>query len=100
LIHRPSSPQDRDTTYLIEIKHQIQLAYVPKETIQYLDKEMYSLKICQLVIIRVDAGAEEKPSVAPVDDLVVAELDEVGLVFLVAGSDEAVDLILPKVVSY
>lgn len=53
---------------------------------------MYSLQIRQLVIIGVDADAEEEACVAPVHDLVVAELDEVGLVFLIAGCDEAVDL--------
>lgn len=53
---------------------------------------MYSLQICQLVIIRVDASAEEETGVATVDDPVVAELDEVGLVFLVAGGYETVDL--------
>jgi hypothetical protein len=46
---------------------------------------MYSLQICQLVIIRIDASAEEQACVPAVHDLVVAELDKVGLVFLVAG---------------
>jgi phosphopantetheine adenylyltransferase len=49
------------------------------------------LEVGELVIVRVDAGAEEKTGVAAVDDLVVAELDKVGLVFLIAGCDEAVD---------
>lgn len=79
-------------TYLVEIKHQIQLTHIPKEAIQDLNEEVYSLQIRQLVIIGVDADAEEEACVAPVDDLVVAELDEVGLVFLIAGCDEAVDL--------
>jgi hypothetical protein len=48
---------------------------------------MYSLQVRQLVIVRVDAGAEEEACVSPVDDFVIAELDEVGLVFLVAGGD-------------
>lgn len=55
---------------------------------------MYGLEIGQLVVVGVDAGAEEEASVASVHDLVVAELDKVGLVLLVAGSDEAVDLTL------
>jgi hypothetical protein len=81
-------------TYLIKVKHQIQLTNIPKKRIQHLDKEMYRLQIRQLVIIRVDAGAEEEARVPPVDDLGhVAELDEVGLVFLVAGGDEAVYLL-------
>jgi hypothetical protein len=50
------------------------------------------LQVGQLVIVRVDARAEEEACVPPVDDLVIAELDEVALVLLVAGRDEAVDL--------
>lgn len=53
---------------------------------------MYGLEIRQLVVIGVDADAEEEAGVAAVDDLQVAELDEVGLVLLVAGGDQAVDL--------
>jgi hypothetical protein len=53
---------------------------------------MNSLQIRQLVIIRVDARAEEEACVPSVHDLVIAELDEVALVLLVAGRDEAVDL--------
>jgi len=53
---------------------------------------MYRLQVRQLVVVRVDAGAEEEPRVPPVHDLVVPELYEVGLVFLVAGCYEAVDL--------
>jgi hypothetical protein len=50
------------------------------------------LEVGELVVVGVDARAEEEPRVAPVDELVVAELDEVGLVLLVAGGYEAVDL--------
>lgn len=53
---------------------------------------MHSLQISQLVIIRVDTDAEEEACVPPVHDFVLPELDEVGLVFLVAGRDEAVHL--------
>jgi hypothetical protein len=78
--------------HLIKIKHQIQLTHVPKELIQHLHEEVYRLQIRQRVIVRVDAGAEEEPCVATVDDLGgTPELDEVGLVFLVAGGDEPVD---------
>lgn len=79
--------------YLVEIKHQIQLTHIPKELIQHLDEEMYRLQIRQLVIVLVHARTEKQAGVATVDDLeVVAELDEVGLVLLVARGDEAVDL--------
>jgi hypothetical protein len=55
---------------------------------------VYGLQIRQLVIIRIDAGAEEQARVPSVHDLVVAELDEIRLVLLVAGRDEAVHLLL------
>jgi hypothetical protein len=55
---------------------------------------VYGLQIRELVIVRVDARTEEEACVSPVDDLVLSELDEVGLVLLVAGGDEAVDLLL------
>ena len=87
-----SFPSPRGSTYLIKVKHQIQLTHIAKETIQHLDKEMNRLQVGQLVVIRIDAGAEEQPCVAPVNDLVVPELDKVRLVFLVAGRYKAVHL--------
>ena len=82
-----SSRYDSET-YLIKIKHQIQFTNIPKKLIQHLNEEMYSLQIRELRIVRVDADAEEEPRVPPVDDLGrLSELDEVGLVFLVAGRD-------------
>jgi hypothetical protein len=53
---------------------------------------VYSLQIRQLVVVSIDAGAEKEACISSVHDLVVAELDEVGLVLLVAGGYEAVDL--------
>lgn len=53
---------------------------------------MDRLQVRQLVIVGVDAHAEKQAGVPPIDDLQGAELDEVGLVFLVARGDEAVDL--------
>ena len=80
-------------THLVEIEHQIQLAHVPKERIQHLDEEVYGLEVRELVIVGVDAGAEEQPRVPPVDDLArLPELDEVGLVLLVARRNQAVHL--------
>lgn len=98
---------------LVEIEHEIQLTHVPEELIQHLDEEMYGLQVRELVVVGVDAHAEEQPCVTAVDDLCGgevlahegravrsvmggggggAELDEVRLVFLVAGGDESVDL--------
>jgi hypothetical protein len=48
---------------------------------------VYRFQVRQLVIVCINARAEEEACVPPVDDLVVAELDEVGLVFLIAGGD-------------
>jgi hypothetical protein len=54
---------------------------------------MYSFQVRQLVIVCVNACAEEEAGVTTVYDLGhVAELDEVGLVFLVARGYEAVNL--------
>lgn len=54
---------------------------------------MNRLQIRQLIIIRVDARAEKQPCVPSIHDLrAAAEFDEVGLVFLVARRDKAVDL--------
>ncbi len=78
--------------HLVKVEHQVQLADIPEEGVEHLDKEVDRLEVGELVVVGVDARAKEEPRVAAVDELVVAELDEVGLVFLVAGGDEAVDL--------
>lgn len=81
------------TTHLVEVEHQIQLAHVPKERIQHLDEEVYRLQVRQFVVVCIDARAEEQPCVPSIHDLGhIAELDEVGLVLLVARRDQAVDL--------
>ena len=54
---------------------------------------MDGLEVGELVVVGVDAGAEEQAGVPPINYLVVAELDEVGLVLLVARRYEAVDLV-------
>lgn len=53
---------------------------------------MNRLQVREFIIIRIDAHAEKKTGVAPVDDFQAAEFDKVGLMLLVTGSDEAVDL--------
>ena len=54
---------------------------------------MYCLQIRQFVIVRVDACTEEQPGVSPVYYLGhIPEFDKVGLMLLVAGRNEAVDL--------
>ena len=77
-------------TYLVKIKHQIQLTHIPKKRIQHLDEKVNRLQIRQLVIVGVHTDAEEQPGVAAVNDFQRAELDEVGLVLLVARRNEPV----------
>ena len=57
---------------------------------------MDGLEEGQFIVVGVDAGAEEQARIPPVDDLVVAELDKVTLVLLVARGDKAVDLIVGR----
>jgi len=83
----------QDGIHLVEVEDQVELADVAEEGVEHLDEEVDRLEEGQLVVVGVDAGAEEEARVPAVDDLVVAELDEVGLVFLVARGDEAVDLL-------
>lgn len=79
---------------LVEVEDKIELADVAEEGVEDLDEEVDGLEVGELVVVGVDAGAEEEPRVAAVDDLAVAELDKVGLVLLVPGRDEAVHLAL------
>jgi hypothetical protein len=45
--------------YFVEIKYQVQLAHIAEKLIQHLDEEVDGFEICQLVVVGVDAGAEE-----------------------------------------
>lgn len=84
----------KNGVHLVKVEDEVELADVAEEGVEDLDEEVDGLEKRELVVVCVDAGAEEEAGVAAVDDLVVAELDEVGLVLLVAGGDEAVDLAL------
>jgi hypothetical protein len=107
----PSLPNPEGTllTHLVKIKDQIQLAHIPKELVQHLDKEVDGLQVGELVVVGVDTHAEEEARVPAIDDFrgrqVLAgngggargggrgpELHEVGLVFLVTGRYQAMDL--------
>lgn len=83
-----------DGVHLVEVEDQIQLADIAEKSIEDLDEEVDGLEEGQLVVIGVNARAEEEAGVPAVDDLVVAELDEVGLVFLVARGYEPMDLVV------
>jgi hypothetical protein len=55
---------------------------------------VYGFQVRQFIVIRINARAEEEAGVSAVYDLGhVAELDEVGLVLLIARGYEAMDLL-------
>lgn len=83
-----------DGVDLVKVEDEVELADVAEEGVEHLDEEVDGLEEGELVVVCVDAGAEEEAGVAAVDDFVVAELDKVGLVLLVARGDEAVDFAL------
>ncbi|CEF88198.1 unnamed protein product [Fusarium graminearum] len=83
-----------DSIDLVEVEDKVKLADVSEKGIEDLDEEVNGLEECEFVIVCVDAGAEEETGIATIDDLVVTELDKVGLVFLIAGRNEAVDFAL------
>jgi SpoU rRNA methylase family enzyme len=63
--------------------------------IQHFHEEVYGFKVRKFVVVRIYACAKEEPSIPAVDDLRgAAELNKVGLMFLVARGDKAVDLTL------
>jgi hypothetical protein len=83
------------TTHLVEVENQVQLANIAKELVQHFHEEVDRLKICKLIVVRIYASAEEEPGIPAIDDLRgAAEFDEVGLMFLIAWGDKAVDLAL------
>ena len=56
---------------------------------------MYRFKVRKFVVVCIYACAEEESSIPAVDDLrSTTEFDKVGLVFLIARRDKAVDLTL------
>lgn len=82
-----------DSVHFVKVEDQIEFADVAEEGVENLDKEVDGLEIGQFIVVGVDARAEEETCVATVDDLVVAELDEIGLVFLVTRRYKPVHLI-------
>lgn len=52
---------------LVEIENQIQFTDVAEELIQHFDKEVNGLEVGELVVVCVDAGAEEEARVSSVD---------------------------------
>ena len=83
-----------DGVDLVKVEDEIELGDVAEEGVEDLDEEVYGLEVGELIVICVDADTKEEAGVAAVDDFVVAKLDKVGLVLLVARRDEAMDLAL------
>jgi hypothetical protein len=54
--------------HLVEVENQVQFAHVSKKGIQHLDEEVDGFKVGQLVVVGVDARAEEEAGISPVDD--------------------------------
>lgn len=81
-----------DGVHFIKVEDEVELADVAEEGVEDLDEEVDGLEVGELVVVGVDAGAEEEAGVPPVHDLVAPELDEVGLVLLVPRRDEPVHL--------
>lgn len=46
-------------TYLVEVEHQIQLAYITEEVVQNLNKEMNAFKVCELIVCDIHTHGEE-----------------------------------------
>lgn len=84
----------QNSIHFVKVEDEVEFADVAEEGVEDLDEEVDGLEVGELVVIRVDARAEEEAGVAAVDDLVVSELDKVGLVLLVARRHEAVYLSL------
>lgn len=83
----------QDGVDLVKVEDEIELADIAEELVQDFDEEVNSFQIGELVVVRVDACAEEEAGVATVDEFRgAAELDKVGLVLLVAGGYQTVDL--------
>ena len=76
---------------LVEVVDEVELADVAKVVVEDLDKEVDGLEARELVVVEVDAHDKEEPDVAPVHELVVAELDKVR-VAVVARVQHAVDV--------
>ena len=64
-----------DGVDLVEVEDEVELADIAKEGIEDLDEEVDGLEVGELVVVRVDADAEEQAGVSAIDDLVVPELD-------------------------
>ena len=60
------------------MKHQIKLAYIREKAVEDLDEEMDQLQNCQFIVVQIDAKAEKKPGISPVDYLVRPVLCDVG----------------------
>ena len=60
--------------YLVEVKHQIELAHILKVVVQDLNEQVNRFQAQELVVGYIDAEREKQAGVSSVDDLVRFEL--------------------------
>lgn len=58
----------------MKIEDKVKLTDIAEIVIQDLDKQVYALQICQLIVCSIHAEAEEEASISPVDHFVALEL--------------------------
>lgn len=80
----------QDRIHLVKREYQVQFTDVLEKGVENLYKEMDRLEVRELIVVGVHADTEEETGVSSVDDLVVPELDKVGLVLLVSRRYESV----------
>ena len=49
----------QDGIHLVEVEDEVQLADIPKEGVEHLDKEVDGLEVGELVVVCVDTRAKE-----------------------------------------
>ena len=64
-------------TYLVEIEDKVELTDIAEVVIQNFHEKVYAFQVCQLIICRVYAEAEEEASISPVHHFVAFELPNI-----------------------
>ena len=73
----------------MEVKHEVEFAHAAKVLVEHLNEKVDELKDTEVVVSLVDAECEVEACVAPINNLVISELDEIRH-FRVAPDDKAV----------
>jgi hypothetical protein len=77
----------------MKVEHQVQFAYISKELIKHLHKQMNYLQQSKLVIFHIYTYRKEQPSISTIDHLEVSKLQEIGEL-RVTGDHQSVNLSL------